>query len=103
MDKETCPSIELMQFLGKKWTLLILRILTENDACRFNELSDELDGISPKTLSERLKEFQSYEIVEKETYGEVPPRTEYRLTDKGSELIECFNCMDGWMERHGMA
>lgn len=103
MDKDDCPSIRLMKFLGKKWTLLILRLLTEHESCRFNDMADELGGISPKTLSERLKEFQRFGIVEKTTYSEVPPRTEYSLTDRGDELLECFQCMDGWMEKHDLA
>lgn len=100
MDKETCPSLDLLKFFGKKWTLLIMRELQEHEKRRFNQMLDDLDGISPKTLSERLKEFNNLEIVEKKKYSEVPPRTEYRLTGKGEELIECFRCMDDWAEKY---
>lgn len=102
MDRNDCPSIDLMKFLGKKWTLLILRLLSQDGSYRFSDIEDELEGISPKTLSERLKEFQRLGIVEKETFGEVPPRTEYSMTEQGNELIECFQCMDGWMEKHDL-
>lgn len=102
MNTNDCPSFRLLKFFGKKWTLMILRVLQDNENIRFNGFTEELDGISPKTLSERLKEFQEYGIVEKETYDEVPPRTEYSLTDKGEELIECFRCMDRWAEEHDL-
>ncbi|MDY6778414.1 MAG: helix-turn-helix domain-containing protein, partial [Candidatus Nanohaloarchaea archaeon] len=72
----------------------------EEENCRFKDIENELDGISPKTLSERLKEFQRLDILEKQKFGEVPPRTEYTLTDKGRELIDCFRCMDTWAEKY---
>jgi DNA-binding HxlR family transcriptional regulator len=93
MNTETDASIDLLKFLGKKWTLLILRDLKEHDI-------DDLGGISPKTLSERLKEFQNLGILAKQKYEEVPPRTEYRLTDKGRDLIDCFRCVDTWTDKH---
>ncbi|MDY6770620.1 MAG: helix-turn-helix domain-containing protein [Candidatus Nanohaloarchaea archaeon] len=102
MDEQTCPSVRLLKFFGKKWTLMILRVLQEQETVRFNGFIAELEGISPKTLSERLDRFQEFGIVEKERFNEVPPRTEYRLTDKGEELLECLRCMDRWADRHGL-
>ena len=103
MDKEPRPSSDLMKFFGKKWTLLIFRDLKEHEKRRFNEIADDLEGISPKTLSERLKEFEKLGIVNKKKYGEVPPRTEYSLTAKGRELFTCFQCMDDWAEEYDVA
>ncbi len=102
VNKNKPGSMDLLKFFGKKWTLLILRNLKEHNKRRFNEILEDLDGISPKTLSERLKEFRSLNILEKEKFKEVPPRTEYRLTDKGRELIDCFRCMDKWMDKYNL-
>lgn len=91
-------SLEVLEFFGKKWTLKVLKCLQQMDVCRFNHLEDDL-GVSSKTLSERLTEFQEFGLVEKKTYAEIPPRTEYRLTDKGEALIGCFDCIDTWAKQ----
>lgn len=92
-------SLRLLEFFGKKWTLMILKCLQHMEACRFKRFEEDLDGISPKTLSERLKEFQELGLVEKQRYNEIPPRTEYILTEKGEDLLDALDCIDGWAER----
>jgi DNA-binding HxlR family transcriptional regulator len=68
-----------------KWTPLIIRDLAEG-RCRFCELERSLAGISPRTLSLRLRALEDEGIVERRTYPEVPPRVEYALTEKGEAL-----------------
>lgn len=69
-----------------KWTLLLIRDLAEGSA-RFCELERSLEGISPRTLSLRLRALEDEGIVERHTYPEVPPRVEYALTPKGEALV----------------
>jgi DNA-binding HxlR family transcriptional regulator len=69
-----------------KWTMLLIRDLAE-DRARFCELERSLAGISPRTLSLRLRALEEEGIVERKTFAEVPPRVEYALTDKGRALI----------------
>jgi DNA-binding HxlR family transcriptional regulator len=69
-----------------KWTMLLIRDLAE-DRARFCELERSLAGISPRTLSLRLRALEEEGIVERRTFAEVPPRVEYALTDKGRALI----------------
>lgn len=69
-----------------KWTLLIIRDLGV-DRARFCELERSLTGISPRTLSLRLRDLEHEGIVERQTFSEVPPRVEYALTDKGRALL----------------
>lgn len=57
---------------------------------RFSDLQKSMDGISPKTLSLRLKELESQGIITRKVYPEVPPRVEYTLTDKGKQLEGIF-------------
>ena len=76
-----------MKIIGKKWSILILRDLFDGKK-RFSELLLSLDGISPRTLSLRLKEFEKNKIVTKKAYKEVPLHVEYFLTKKGESLNE---------------
>jgi len=71
--------------LCSKWTPLIIRDLADA-RCRFCELERSLAGISPRTLSLRLRALEDEGIVERRTYPEVPPRVEYALTEKGRAL-----------------
>ncbi len=80
-----CPVARTAQIISGKWTLLIIRDLTTGKK-RFSELERSLDGISPKTLSERLVALEREGVLSRRTYAEVPPRVEYSLTEKGQAL-----------------
>ena len=75
-----------------KWTLLVIRDLAEGRS-RFCELERSLQGISPRTLSLRLRALEEEGIVERQTYPEVPPRVEYALTEKGRALVPLIESM----------
>jgi DNA-binding HxlR family transcriptional regulator len=81
-----------------KWTLLLIRDLAEGRS-RFSELERSLDGISPRTLSLRLRALEEEGIVERHTYPEVPPRVEYALTEKGTALLPIVADMRAYGER----
>ena len=78
--------------IAGKWTLLIIRDLADS-SLRFCELERSLKGISPRTLSLRLRALEEERIVERRTYPEVPPRVEYALTDKGRALVPLIEDM----------
>jgi DNA-binding HxlR family transcriptional regulator len=80
------------EIISGKWTLLIIRDLAEERA-RFCELERSLEGISPRTLSLRLRALEEQGIVERHTYPEVPPRVEYALTEKGQALVPLIDDM----------
>src|SRR5438132_12139546 len=83
---ETCPVCRTADIVCGKWTLLLIRDLAEGRS-RFCELERSLQGISPRTLSLRLRALEEEGIVERRTYPEVPPRVEYALTEKGRALV----------------
>ncbi len=87
-----CPVSETAEIISGKWTLLIIRDLAEG-RCRFCELERSLEGISPRTLSLRLRALEAESIIERRTYPEVPPRVEYRLTEKGRALVPMIDHM----------
>ncbi len=84
-----------MQIVGSKWTALILRDLFSGPK-RFCELERSVGSINPRTLSNRLADLESNGIVTKRSYAEVPPRTEYTLTNKGSDLLPILQQMATW-------
>jgi DNA-binding HxlR family transcriptional regulator len=86
MANKTCPVCNTAEIISGKWTLLVIRDLAEG-CSRFCELERSLEGISPRTLSLRLRALEAEGIVERRTYPEVPPRVEYRLTPKGEALV----------------
>ena len=88
----TCPVCRTADIVCGKWTLLLVRDLAEGRA-RFCELERSLAGISPRTLSLRLRALEEEGIVERRTYAEVPPRVEYQLTEKGRDLLPIIDSM----------
>jgi DNA-binding HxlR family transcriptional regulator len=88
----TCPVCRTAEVVCGKWTLLIVRDLAEGSA-RFCELERSLEGISPRTLSLRLRALEEEGVVARHTYPEVPPRVEYALTEKGEALVPLIEDM----------
>jgi DNA-binding HxlR family transcriptional regulator len=89
---ESCPVCRTAEIVCGKWTLLLVRDLAEGRS-RFCELERSLQGISPRTLSLRLRALEDEGIVERHTYPEVPPRVEYALTEKGRALLPLIDDM----------
>ena len=90
-DRE-CPVCRTAEVISGKWTLLIIRDLADS-SLRFCELERSLEGISPRTLSLRLRALEEQGIVERRTFPEVPPRVTYQLTDKGTALVPLIEDM----------
>lgn len=91
-SNDTCPVCRTAEIVCGKWTLLVIRDLAEGRS-RFCELERSLHGISPRTLSLRLRALEEEGIVERQTFPEVPPRVEYALTDKGRALVPLIEDM----------
>src|SRR5215204_2864750 len=91
-DTLGCPVARTAQIIGNKWTPLIVRDLATGQR-RFSELERSLTGISPKTLSERLKRLEEADVVERQCFAEVPPRVEYSLTERGFALLPVIEQM----------
>jgi DNA-binding HxlR family transcriptional regulator len=92
MADAKCPVCCTAEIISGKWTLLVIRDLMGSNR-RFCELERSLAGISPRTLSLRLRALEEHGIVERHTYPEVPPRVEYALTDKGLALVPLIEDM----------
>ena len=88
----TCPVCATADIICGKWTLLVIRDLADGRS-RFCELERSLAGISPRTLSLRLRALEDEGIVARHTFPEVPPRVEYALTEKGRALVPIIDSM----------
>lgn len=97
-SNDTCPVCRTAEVVCGKWTLLLIRDLAAGSS-RFCELERSLEGISPRTLSLRLRALEDEGIVERHTYPEVPPRVEYALTEKGRALVPLVEDMRAYGTR----
>src|ERR687883_646135 len=91
-NDDSCPVCATADIICGKWTILVIRDLAEGRT-RFCELERSLAGISPRTLSLRLRALEEEGIVERHTFSEVPPRVEYSLTEKGRALLPIIEGM----------
>lgn len=92
MTNDECPVCRTAEIVCAKWTILIVRDLAEGHS-RFSQMERSLAGISPRTLSLRLRALEEEGVVERRTFSEVPPRVEYALTEKGRALIPIIDSM----------
>ena len=90
-----CAVSKTLKIVGSKWTMLLLHNIFEGKK-RFSELQRALPGISPKTLSLRLRELERDGIISKKVYAEVPLHVEYSLTEKGKSLRGVFRSLENW-------
>ena len=100
---DDCPVAAALEAIGERWTLLIVRDLLRQQARRFQDLETSLQGISPNTLSARLKRLEEAAIVERRFYEEHPPRAEYVLTEKGRALGPIVLALKRWGEAYSGA
>lgn len=99
MVSKKFSSVLILELLSKKWSFFVLRSIHKNSKRRFNELITDMKGISPKTLSERLKELNRMDVIKKQSFAEIPPRVEYSLTPKGKDLVGCFKNLDSFVNK----
>ncbi|MBQ9236790.1 MAG: helix-turn-helix transcriptional regulator [Prevotella sp.] len=97
-----CPIRQVVSRFGDKWSLLVLYSLhtSETGTLRFNELRRFMTDCSQKMLSQTLKNLEQINLVSRKVYPEVPPRTEYSLTDTGLSLMPSVFSLIEWAKVH---
>jgi DNA-binding HxlR family transcriptional regulator len=95
-----CPIARTLEIVGERWTILILRDLLLQGPRRFQDFERSLSGISPNTLSARLKTLEENGLIERRFYAEHPPRAEYLLTERGRELGPVMKALRDWGRKH---
>ena len=83
-------------FLSKKWTISIITTVGNFKKLRFNDILNRVEGVTGKTLAERLKELEILKLIKRTLYKEIPPRVEYELTPKGKKLMKAIVPLIEW-------
>ena len=98
-SRSTCPIAGVLDILGDKWTLLVIRDLFLGKH-RYGEFAASPEGIPTNILADRLKRLETAGIIKKELYQTNPPRGEYFLTTKGADLGRVLAAMRKWAEQY---
>src|SRR5260370_23052406 len=94
------PAARTLEIIGERWTILILRDLILDGPRKFQDFLGSLSGISPNTLSARLKTLEDNGVIERPFYEDDPPRAEYVLSDKGLVLRPALRTLRYWGPTH---
>lgn len=98
--KEGLPAIDqALAIVGDKYSLSIVDRLYQNNAQRFVELEQGVTGISPRTLSARLKHLEREGLLHRQAFATMPPRVEYTLTEQGMDLAQAVQRLAQWAEK----
>ena len=96
---QPCPVAKSLEFLGERWTLLVVRDLLRGPK-KFQDFQASLAGVAPAVLSHRLKVLEDHGIVTRRLYSDHPPRAQYTLTDRGLELRPVVRALAIFGARH---
>jgi len=97
--RSDCPVSSALDVFGDRWTLVVVRDLTFGKS-RFSELADAPEKIPTNILADRLKQLETFEVIERVVYQERPKRYAYHLTKKGRDLAPVLRAMAAWGKRH---
>lgn len=99
-SRSTCPIANLLDIVGDKWTLLVVRDLLLLSKRRYGEFQNSPEAIPTNILADRLKRLEAAGLVKKEFYQDNPPRAEYFLTRKGADLEPILKAMGKWGKQY---
>lgn len=98
-ELKSCPIETTFKIIGKRWTVLIIREMLRGTA-QFNRFLENIEGITPKVLTQRLRELQQFGIVRRRIVSDYPIRVEYELTDLGKEFEPVLLAAASFSMRH---
>ncbi|QMS91873.1 helix-turn-helix transcriptional regulator [Nostoc edaphicum CCNP1411] len=98
-NPDACPISILMSLLSGPWTMYILWVLGNSGPTRFGALKRQVEGISTKMLTERLRMLEAAEIIYRQYEPTIPPQVTYGLTERGQELIDVLHQLNALAER----
>ena len=96
---EPCPFQGMLELLGRRHMLSIIWVLQQASPRRFTEIKRAM-SLNPVTLTERLSELERAGIISRTAYNEIPPRVDYALTERGTELLVLLDALETWSKKH---
>lgn len=96
LDYDYCRAAPMLEWIGNKWTLVVLMKISESGPIRFNELYRNIPSVSEKVLSQVLRQLTADGIIRRKLFPDVPPRTEYSLTALGQTLLPHVEALISW-------
>lgn len=98
--EQACPINPVVDLVFSRWTTPILWVLNHHGRVRFNELQRYVATISPKVLTQRLRQLERDGLITRTYHAEIPPRVEYEISDLGRTLVPVFAAITSWSEAH---
>lgn len=98
-----CQIEGIIDTISKKWAVLIISTLGNHGTMRFNEIAEDLKGISPRTLTDELKILEAEGLISRVSFPEIPPRVEYALSAEGKELRQALIPLLEWVKKRDAA
>ncbi|WP_040803416.1 winged helix-turn-helix transcriptional regulator [Nocardia concava] len=97
---DPCPITPVVDLFFGRWSTQVLWVLTHHGRMRFNEVLQRIPGLTPKVLTQRLRQLERDGLLVRTYYAEVPPRVEYEATALAETLSPVFNSLTQWSEQH---
>ena len=95
-----CPIRNVISHITDKWSLLVLYTLEQKEVLRLKDLWRQIPDISQKMLTSTLRHLEDDGIISREVFTEVPPRVEYRLSERGKSLMPHLDALLTWGLEH---
>jgi len=96
---KNCPSRQLLDRIGDTWSVLVVIMLASGPK-RYTALQRDIEGISPKMLTQTLRALERDGLIRREVFAVVPPRVDYELTELGDSLLGLVEAMEKWAVNH---
>ena len=100
LDYGYCKAAPMLEWLGNKWALAVLVKIAENEPVRFNELYRNIPTVSEKVLAQVLKQLTADGLIHRQLFPDVPPKTEYSITDFGKTLLPHVYALLHWGQEY---
>lgn len=98
-----CPIRDIISRISCKWAMLVLVTLHSNGTMRFNDIQKSIGEVSQRMLTVTLRSLEADGLIHRKVYPEVPPRVEYKLSERGESLMPLLQSLIDWALEHADA
>lgn len=98
-----CPIRDIISRISSKWAMLVLVTLHSNGTMRFNDIQKSIGEVSQRMLTVTLRSLEADGLIHRKVYPEVPPRVEYKLSERGESLMPLLQSLIDWALKHADA